>query len=139
MARKKQNTNDKWSDMTSGRPLPLILEFMIPLLMSQLFYQLYGMVDTMIVGRGVGVDALAAVGSTASLNYLVCGFCLGVCNGLVIPVAQKFGARDYETLRKFVAGSVWIAGVMARRVTMRKLNAKKSLRLTCYSLTREVQ
>lgn len=104
-------------DMTLGQPLGLILEFMIPCMLSKLFYQLYGMVDTIIVGRGLGVDSLAAVGSTASLNYLVLGFCLGVCNGLVIPIAQKFGAGDYEMLRKYAAGSVWIAAVMAVAVT----------------------
>lgn len=104
--------------MTSGQPLRLILEFMIPCMLSQLFYQLYGMVDTVIVGRGLGVNSLAAVGSTASLNYMVLGFCMGVCNGLVIPIAQKFGARDYEMLRKFAAGSVWIAVVMAAAVTV---------------------
>ena len=68
-------------DMTSGSPMKLILGFMLPLLLGMLFQQLYNMVDTIIVGRFLGVDALAGVGSTGSINFLVIGFVLGVCTG----------------------------------------------------------
>lgn len=99
--------------MTTGSPMKLILSFSIPLLMGGLFQQFYSMVDTIIVGRYLGVKALAAVGSTGSINFFIIGFCMGVCNGFAIPVSQKFGAKDYTGLRRFVANSVWLAAVFA--------------------------
>ena len=80
-------------DMTVGSPMKLILGFAVPLLFGFLFQQFYSVVDTIIVGKTLGVDALAGVGATGSVNFLVIGFCMGVCNGFAIPVAQKFGAR----------------------------------------------
>ncbi len=73
-----------------------------------LFQQFYNLVDTMIVGRFLGVDDLAAVGSTGSINFLVIGFCMGVCNGFAIPVSHKFGAGDYVGMRKYVANCAWL-------------------------------
>lgn len=99
--------------MTTGSPMKLILSFSIPLLMGGLFQQFYSMVDTIIVGRYLGVKALAAVGSTGSINFFIIGFCMGVCNGFAIPVSQKFGAKDYTGLRRFVTNSVWLAAVFA--------------------------
>ncbi len=96
-------------DMTKGNPMKLILGFAIPLLFGFLFQQFYNVVDTIIVGRFLGVDNLAAVGATGSVNFLIIGFCMGVCNGFSIPMAHKFGAGDYEGLRKFVANAVWLA------------------------------
>ena len=85
-------------DMTTGSPMRLILGFTIPLLLGFLFQQFYSLIDTMIVGRFLGVDELAAVGSTGSINFLILGFCMGVCNGFAIPIAQKFGAKDYSDI-----------------------------------------
>lgn len=96
-------------DMTEGSPMKLILGFSIPLLFGYLFQQLYNVVDTMIVGRFLGVDALAAVGATGSINFLIIGFCLGVCSGFALPVAQRFGAKDYKSLRKLWANSIWLS------------------------------
>ena len=79
-------------DMTSGNPLKLIIGFAIPMFLGMLFQQFYSMVDTVIVGKFLGVGPLAGVGSTSSLNFLVIGFCTGVCNGFAIPVSQMFGA-----------------------------------------------
>ena len=79
-------------DMTEGKPGRLILEFAIPLLMGNLFQQFYSLVDTAIVGKFLGVDQLAAVGSTGSINFLIIGFCMGICSGFAIPIAQRFGA-----------------------------------------------
>ena len=79
-------------DLTEGNPMKLILGFAIPMLFGFLFQQFYNLVDTMIVGKFLGPDALAAVGSTGSINFLVIGCCMGICNGFVIPVAQQFGA-----------------------------------------------
>lgn len=69
-------------DMTEGKPGRLILEFAIPLLLGNLFQQFYSLVDTAIVGKFLGVDQLAAVGSTGSINFLIIGFCMGICSGL---------------------------------------------------------
>ena len=80
-------------DLTTGNPTRLILGFFFPLVLGLLFQQFYSMVDTMIVGKTLGVNALAGVGSTGSVNFLVLGFCIGVCTGFAIPVAQKFGER----------------------------------------------
>ncbi|MCI8482938.1 MAG: MATE family efflux transporter [Lachnospiraceae bacterium] len=103
-------------DMTNGNPMKLILQFCIPLFLGMLFQQFYNMMDTVIVGKFLGVNALAAVGSTGSINFMIIGFCMGVCNGFAIPVAQQFGAGDYHALRKYVANSAWLsiafAGVM---------------------------
>ncbi len=104
-------------DMTSGSPMKLILGFMLPLLLGMLFQQLYNMVDTIIVGRYLGVNALAGVGSTGSVNFLVIGFVLGVCTGFAIPVAQKFGSKDYDGLRKFVGNTIWVAVFFAAVLT----------------------
>lgn len=96
-------------DLTNGSPMKLILGFMLPLLLGMLFQQLYNMVDTIIVGRYLGVDALAGVGSTGSINFLVIGFVLGLCTGFAIPVAQMFGCKNYEDLKKYVGNTIWVA------------------------------
>lgn len=105
-------------DMTVGSPMKLILQFCIPLFFGMLFQQFYNMMDTMIVGKFLGVHALAAVGTTGSINFMIIGFCMGVCNGFAIPVAQKFGAGDYHSLRKFVANSVWLSVAFAAVTTV---------------------
>lgn len=87
----------------------LILGFSIPLLFGFLFQQFYSLVDTVIVGRFLGTDNLAAVGSTGSINFLIIGFCMGVCSGFSIPVSHKFGAGDYSGLRRVVANCVWLS------------------------------
>ena len=100
-------------DMTEGPPLKLILGFFFPMLFGLLFQQLYNMADTIIVGKFLGVKALAAVGSTGSINFMIIGFCLGVCSGFAIPVAQKFGEKNMKALRRFVANSGWLAAIFA--------------------------
>lgn len=105
-------------DMTVGRPLPLLMQFAVPLIFGNLFQQMYNMVDSIIVGRYLGVEALAAVGSVDSLQHLIIGFCLSSCAGMAIPVAQAFGAKDEKMLRRYVANSVWLAGIMALVMTL---------------------
>ena len=92
-------------ELTSGSPMKLILGFAVPLLFGMLFQQFYSLMDTIIVGRYLGVTALAAVGATGSINFLIIGFCQGICNGFGLPVAQRFGARDYDGVRKYVGNS----------------------------------
>ena len=89
-------------DMTNGSPSKHILGFAIPMLFGMLFQQFYNLVDTIIVGKTLGVEALAGVGATGSINFMIIGFCMGVCHGFVIPVAQCFGAKKPADLRKYV-------------------------------------
>lgn len=100
-------------DLTQGKPLELILGFSVPLLFGYLFQQFYNIVDTVIVGQFLGKEALAAVGSTGSVNFLIIGFCIGVCSGFSIPVANKFGAKDYDTMRQLVASSAELSAAFS--------------------------
>lgn len=95
-------------DLTNGSPMKLILGFAVPMFFGFLFQQFYNLVDTVIVGRFLGVDDLASVGATGSINFLIIGFCMGVCNGFSIPVSHKFGAGDFEGVRRYVANSMWL-------------------------------
>ena len=105
-------------DLTVGSPMKLILSFMLPLLFGLLFQQFYSMVDTVVVGKFLGVDALAGVCSTGSINFMVLGLCNGICAGFAIPVAQKFGQKDFEGLRRFVGNMIWLGTVIALIVTL---------------------
>ena len=100
-------------DLTQGSPMKLLLGFSLPLLGGFLFQQLYSFVDTAIVGRFLGYDALAAVGSTGSLNFLINGFCMGLCGGFAIPIAQAKGAQDDTELRRFIMHSVYLCAVFS--------------------------
>ena len=105
-------------DMTVGSPIKLILGFAIPLFFGMLFQQFYSLMDMIIVGKFLGSNSLAAVGATGSINFMIIGFCMGVCNGFAIPVAQRFGAKDEKMLRCFVANSVWLSVVFAAVMTV---------------------
>lgn len=105
-------------DMTSGSPAKLIFGFAIPMFLGLLFQQFYSMVDTLIVGKFLGVNPLAGVGSTTSLNFMVLGFCMGVCNGFAIPVAQMFGAKEEHRLRKYVTNGAWLCIVFSIVMTL---------------------
>lgn len=96
-------------DMTKGSPMRLILGFSIPILFGSLFQQFYNIVDTVIVGRFLGVDNLAAVGATGSVCFLTIGFCIGICSGFAIPLSHKFGAEDYAGLRRYTANCMWLS------------------------------
>ena len=96
-------------DLTQGNPMRLVISFAAPLLFGVLFQQLYSFVDTAIVGQYLGAVKLAAVGATGSVNFLVIGLCLGFCSGFSIPIAQAFGAREEEELRR----CVWHAAVLS--------------------------
>lgn len=100
-------------EMTSGAPLPLILNFTLPLLLGNLLQQTYSLVDAAIVGKFLGINALASVGASSSVIFLILGFCNGCCGGFGIPIAQKFGAHDYSTMRKYVWASLKLTTVMS--------------------------
>ena len=105
-------------DMTKGSPFKLILGFAFPTLSGMLFQQFYSLVDTMIVGKTLGVSALAGVGATSSINFMIIGFCMGICNGFAIPVAQQFGAGKYSELRKYVFNGYVCSAVFAVVMTI---------------------
>lgn len=108
---------NKSKDMTKGEPVKLILGFAMPMLFGILFQQLYSMVDTIIVGKYLSVDALAGVGSTGSINFMINGFVIGVSSGFTIPVAQRFGAKDYKDMRKFIGNIIWLYLLFALGMT----------------------
>lgn len=105
-------------DMTNGSPSRHILGFAVPMLFGMLFQQFYNLVDTIIVGKTLGVEALAGVGATGSINFMIIGFCMGVCNGFVIPVAQCFGAKKPADLRKYVFNGYICSIVFATVLTL---------------------
>ena len=100
-------------EMTAGPALPLILKFTLPLLLGNLLQQTYSLVDAAIVGKFLGINSLASVGASTSVVFLILGFCNGCCGGFGIPVAQKFGARDYSTMRSYVSVSLKLSMVMS--------------------------
>ena len=89
-------------DMTVGRPFPLILNFTLPLLLGNMLIQAYSLVDAAIVGQTLGMNALAGVGASSSVLFLILGFCGGLAGGFGIPIAQAFGAQDYVRLQRYV-------------------------------------
>lgn len=105
-------------EMTSGPSLPLILSFTFPLLLGNVLQQTYSLVDAAIVGRFLGINALASVGASTSVVFLILGFCNGCCGGFSIPVAQKFGAHDYVTMRRYVSVSLKLTAVMSVAVAI---------------------
>lgn len=96
-------------NLTVGSPFKLIIAFAVPMILGNMLQQLYNFVDTMIVGHFLGMNALAGVGATGSINFLIVGFCMGVCAGFAVPVAQSYGAEDYVKLRKFVANALYLS------------------------------
>ena len=100
----KNTTND----MTQGNCMRLLVQFFLPILAGNLFQQLYSFADSMVVGKGIGDTALAAVGNTGSVHFLIIGFAIGLTGGLGICISQSFGSGNYEKLRKELAMSVWI-------------------------------
>lgn len=99
--------------MTEGAPCPLIFKFTVPLLLGNVLQQTYSLIDAAIVGRFLGIHSLASVGASTSVIFLILGFCNGCCGGFGIPVAQKFGARDYQTMRRYVSVSLQLAIIMS--------------------------
>lgn len=100
-------------EMTSGPCLPLIFNFTLPLLLGNMLQQTYSLIDAAIVGKFLGINALASLGASTSVVFLILGFCNGCCGGFGIPVAQKFGARDYVSMRRLVSVSLKLAGMMS--------------------------
>lgn len=114
-------------DMTVGKPAKLILSFSIPLLIGNIFQQFYSMVDAIIVGRYVGKEALAAVGATGSLSFLVLGFVIGLTGGFSVVISQRFGAKDEDGLRNSIGVSVYLSIIFTIIITALALLFTKPL------------
>ena len=108
------NTND----MTVGSPTRDILRFAIPLILGYILQQMYQIIDAVIVGRWIGVGALAAVGASSSVMFLIMGFCNGSCAGFSIPIAQAFGAKDFAKMRCYVGNAIRLGIVFAVVITL---------------------
>lgn len=124
---KKSTSVQGGKDMTKGEPFKLILWFSIPLLLGNIFQQLYSMVDTIIVGKVIGTQALAAVGTTGPLNFLVLGFASGITSGFAVLVAQKFGAGNEWDMRKAVASAITLTALFTLALTLMSVLGTKAL------------
>ena len=100
-------------NMTNGSPMKLLFSFALPLMFGNIFQQLYTVVDTAIVGRGVGMTALAALGTVDWLNWMLLGIAQGFTQGFCIRMAQKFGAQDLDGLKKTLGTSVVLTAIVA--------------------------
>lgn len=105
-------------NMTAGNPAKLILIFTFPLLIGNIFQQFYSMADTLIVGRTIGVNALAAVGCTGSISFLILGFVSGLTSGFSIVTAQRFGADDEKGVKKSFAAGILLSFAIALVLTV---------------------
>lgn len=105
-------------DLTEGKPLKLILDFAVPVLVGYTFQQLYNVADTIIVGKCLSVEDLAAVGSTGSVCFLILGFCMGISSGLAIPVAQCFGAKKYTKMRQYIFNAIILTALFSAVYTV---------------------
>ena len=114
-------------DMTVGSPGKMILQFTFPLFIGNVFQQLYNMADTIIVGKFVGANALAAVGSTGTIMFLIIGFLQGITAGFTVPTAQKFGAGDLKSMRKTVGSAVILSAGVSVVMTVISMLGMKSL------------
>lgn len=103
----------KTSDMTVGSPVKLIIRFMIPMCLGNIFQQFYNIADSIVAGQFIGVEALAAIGSTGSLMFFVTGWLNGLSSGFAILVSQWFGAKQYDRMRHYVAMSVYLSAAFA--------------------------
>ena len=101
----------KIKDMTQGKPLPLIIQFALPLMLGNVFQNLYTLVDTMVVGKALGVDALAALGATDWFYWMIVGIIQGVTQGFAIPISRHFGAKQYEDVRQVVGASTVLSAI----------------------------
>lgn len=108
----------KTRDMTAGKPWKLIILFALPLMLGNVFQQFYTVVDTIIVGQGIGVDALAALGAADWINWMIIGTVSGVTQGFSILFAQQFGAGEQQKLRQSIAVSVMLSVVLAVIITL---------------------
>ncbi|MBO4559456.1 MAG: MATE family efflux transporter [Lachnospiraceae bacterium] len=114
-------------DMTKGSPFKLIIRFLIPIVLGNVIQQLYNLADSIIVGRFVGADALAAVGATGTIMFLIIGFMVGMTSGFSVVTAQRFGAGDEEGVRRSVCGAIILSAVVVLILTAGSLIGMRDL------------
>lgn len=114
-------------DMTCGKPAKIILDFTLPIFIGNVFQQFYNMADTVIVGKFVGTKALAAVGSTGTIMFLILGFVLGMTTGFTVLTAQRFGAGDMKAMRRTVASASLLSVVVSVILTVVSMAFMKPL------------
>ena len=114
-------------DMTKGKPMGLMLRFLIPVAIGNIFQQLYNTVDSIIVGRFVGVGALAAVGSTGTIMFLILGFLSGLTSGFTVLVSQRFGAGDIKGMKRAVGNAALLAVIVSAVMTFFSMVFMKQL------------
>lgn len=114
-------------DMTKGRPMPIIMRFFIPIFIGNMFQQFYNMVDSIIVGRYVGTEAFAAVGSTGTIMFLVLGFANGLSTGFTVLTSQRFGAKDEKGIRQSVANAIFLSVIVSAVMTAFSMLSMKGL------------
>ena len=98
----------KAKDLTTGKPISLMIKYAIPVLIGNLVQQIYNFADTIIVGQCLGNRTLAAVGNTGSMFFLVNGFVIGITSGFSVHIAQCFGAKDYDKMRNSVCNAIML-------------------------------
>ena len=119
----------KTYDLTEGKVAPLILKFFFPMFLTNMLQQFYTVADTAIVGKGLGDNALAAVGNTGSLTFLIIGFSMGLGNGFAVSIAQHFGAKRYDQLRRALASAIKLSLIISVVMTAVSLVFLKPLLL----------
>ena len=107
----------KTYDLTKGKSSKLIVSFFFPMLLTNMLQQVYSIADTAIVGKGLGDNALAAVGNISSLTFLIIGFSMGLSNGFNVLTAQSFGAGDYKQLRRYLGAAIRLCIFIAAALT----------------------
>lgn len=117
----------KTYDLTEGKVTKLILTFYFPMLFANLLQQVYNLADTAIVGKGISDNALAAVGNMGSLTFLIIGFSVGLTNGFSVSIAQSYGAKDFDRLRKSVASSITLGALITLILTVVSIAFLKSV------------
>ena len=105
------------TSMVQGSPLKLMIRFALPLLIGNLLQQTYNIIDAAIVGQVLGAKALASVGASSSVQFLVLGFCMGCCTGFGVPVAKYFGAQKQDEMRNYIFNGAVLTAVIALIVT----------------------
>ena len=106
------------TDMTTGGEFGHIIKFALPMLAGNLFQQLYNIADSIIVGRFLGADALASVGTTGSITYFFYTLCIGLATGIGILISQSFGAGNHESVKKYIANSAYVLGIFGIAVSI---------------------
>ncbi|MEG0367394.1 MAG: MATE family efflux transporter, partial [Coprobacillus sp.] len=124
---KEKISNISTIDMTAGKPTKTIVIFAIPLMIGNLFQQLYNMVDTMVVGRCIGTNALASVGATSPVVQLLIGLIIGLTSGLSLVIAQKFGAGDTKATKKSIINGLYLTIIISIIIMILGLALNRSL------------